>query len=194
MPYCDVLRGERLRERDDAALRRRVGRLDRAHQAEVGGHVDDRAAARLDEVRYAVAAGQERMQQVERDGAVPDVEIHLVHRHVFLQRAAGAVEDDVEPAEAARPSPRPRASRSRPASRPSRRRAPRRPPRGSRARRAPRARASISMIATFAPSLTKSFAVAFAMPAPAPVRNATLPVSFAHCGILATPSKQRREW
>ena len=39
------------------------------------------------------------MEQVERDGAVPDVEIHLVHRHVFLQRAAGAVHDHVEPAE-----------------------------------------------------------------------------------------------
>ena len=125
----------------------------------------------------AVAAREKRVQQVERDRALPDVEIHLVHRHVFLQRAAGAVEDDVEPAEARRPSPRPRALRSRrcvtsvstnsaspPASR------------ISRSARAPASRL-ISMSATFAPSRTNAFAVAFAMPAPAPVRNATFPSS-----------------
>ena len=39
------------------------------------------------------------------------------------------------------------------------------------------ASASISAMVTFAPSRTNAFAVAFAMPAPAPVRNATLPSS-----------------
>ena len=39
------------------------------------------------------------MQQVERHRPVPGVDVHQVHRTVFLQRAAGAVHDHVEPAE-----------------------------------------------------------------------------------------------
>ena len=47
-------------------------------------------------VRDRVAAGEKWMEQVERDCPLPHVEIHLVHGHVFLQRAACAVENHIE--------------------------------------------------------------------------------------------------
>src|SRR5690242_13146191 len=50
-------------------------------------------------MRNAVAAGEERVQKVERYRALPDLERHLVNGLVLLQRAARAVEEDVEPAE-----------------------------------------------------------------------------------------------
>ena len=39
------------------------------------------------------------MQQIERYRLVPDVEAHLVHRNVFEDRAAGAVDQHIEFAE-----------------------------------------------------------------------------------------------
>src|SRR4030095_1826951 len=95
----DVLRCERFREGNNAALRRCVSGLDRTHQAEMRSDIDDRAAARSHEVRDAMEARQEKRQEVEGDRAVPNVEIHFVHGYILLQRAARAIHDYVEPAE-----------------------------------------------------------------------------------------------
>jgi len=43
-----------------------------------------------------MAAGEKGMEQVECDGAMPDVEVHLVNRHVLLQRPPGAVHDHIQ--------------------------------------------------------------------------------------------------
>ena len=50
-------------------------------------------------MRDAVLAHQKRMQQIQRDGFVPDVETHFMHGHVFKYRAAGAVDQHIEFAE-----------------------------------------------------------------------------------------------
>lgn len=47
-----------------------------------------------------MAAGEEGVQQIERDGAMPHRQIHLVHRMIVLGRSAGAIEQHVEAAEA----------------------------------------------------------------------------------------------
>ena len=94
-----VVRSQRLGERNDAAFGRGIGRFQRTDQTQMRCHVDDGTTTRLDHVGDAVAAGQEGVQQVQRDGLVPDVEVHLMHRTVVLRRTAGAVEQHIEFAE-----------------------------------------------------------------------------------------------
>src|SRR5947209_17135482 len=50
-------------------------------------------------MRDPMTTRKKRVQQVESNRAMPYIEIHLVHRIVFLQRAAGAIHEDVEPSE-----------------------------------------------------------------------------------------------
>src|SRR5690606_16891495 len=92
----DVLRGERLGERNDSALCRGIRRLFRTDHAEVRCEIDDGAPAGLYQMRDAVAAAQKRMQEIERDRAMPYLQFHFVYRHVFLQGSTGTVHQHIQ--------------------------------------------------------------------------------------------------
>jgi hypothetical protein len=92
------LLGGGLREADDAGLGRSVVRLaEVAHLADDRGHVDDAAAAALDEVREGGVRAVEDAAEVGGDDLLPLLDGHAADGAVAVD--AGVVDEDVEPAE-----------------------------------------------------------------------------------------------
>ena len=90
-----VLDGEHLREREHAALRRRVGRRPRVAGERRGRRgVDDGAAARVEQRRDGGLAGEERAGEVDGEHLVPRVERVLVG--AGRAQDAGDVGQDVQ--------------------------------------------------------------------------------------------------
>ena len=175
----DVVAGqllaERLGQRDDAGLRRRIGGGVRiALLAGDRGDVDDAAVVLRDHQRHDGAAAQERPVEIDAHHLRPGLRRIFGDRHVG-PGDAGVVDQDVDAAERRRPWRRARV-RS-PATRSRRRRTPRR----GRFRRNSSAVfaasvASRSQIATAAPESSKRATMARPMPCAPPVTTAVLPV------------------
>ena len=95
---CRQVAGDRERHADDAALRRRVGRLaDLAVERRRGGHVDDRPPGSVGVKRFGLRHhGGGLAQHVERSDEVdPDHHLELVefHRYVVAVDRAGGPAD-----------------------------------------------------------------------------------------------------
>src|SRR5712692_9733685 len=89
------LAGQRLREPDDARLRRRVVRLPRiAVEADDAGHVDDRPAALAHHPAGGSAAGVEDAAEVRVENCVPVLVRHP--RDQPVPRQARVVDEDVQ--------------------------------------------------------------------------------------------------
>ena len=102
MPSFAYCRGDAHGEVVHRGLRRVIGRVRVAHEADRGErrHVDDRAGASLQHMRQDVLAGQEATGEVEVDGAVPaglvelDRAAHLGIADVVVQDVDTAVAAD----------------------------------------------------------------------------------------------------
>src|ERR687888_1191213 len=99
-PAARELNRELAGQREDGALRRRVGdlRRGRAHERDEGGDVDHRAAAALEQVRDAVFAAQEDALRVHVLYSRPGLGLGVEDRRVLRGHDPGVVVEDVDAA------------------------------------------------------------------------------------------------